>query len=562
MSTLYRKYRPQKFSEVAGQIHIKQVLQNEIKANKIAHAFLFSGSRGIGKTTIARILAKSINCEKRKDGEFEPCNNCDACLEITESKSLDVVEMDAATHTQVDKVRENIIENINFAPANKRYKVFIIDEVHMLSISAFNALLKTLEEPPAHAIFVLATTEIHKIPETIISRCQRFDFQKIGFDDIITRLKILAEKENIEIEDEVFTSIARNAEGGLRDAEGLLGQVFSIFDGKNKITAEEASVVLPKNNFNLVRDFVLLISKKQTPEALRFIFSLSNNGIDTKRFIDEIIEYLRGILSFKYLGNDDVGSNINIENDKEILNNLTAERTVELIEILLKRKETIIYSKIDELPLELAVIEMCEPTHNFQAPKALLEEEVKKNSPVSVIEESQNIVFVKKEEEPASVSSSHGLSEGSKVETSSTKEEKPKEEIKKTIGPVSFSIDKVRKNWHSILNKANDYNPSLPVVLNMGVPLKIEDGVVKIAFQYPLYKDKFNKIENIDSICKIFNEVLKEEAKLEGVLLENGELEEAKKMLPKEPKNNNIEKEASVMSVDKIAEAFGGKIVE
>ena len=200
---LYRKYRPQTFREVSGQTHIKTTLQNELEMDRVSHAYLFSGPRGTGKTTMARLLAKSVNCLSRKKGESEPCSKCEACAEITDGRSLDVIEIDAASHTGVDNVRENIIQSSKFTPTQRKYKVFIIDEVHMLSISAFNALLKTLEEPPKHAMFILATTELHKVPETILSRCQRFIFRIVAYEEIIKRLDYIIAKEEKKVDAEV-----------------------------------------------------------------------------------------------------------------------------------------------------------------------------------------------------------------------------------------------------------------------------------------------------------------------------------------------------------------------
>src|SRR3989344_3003758 len=233
---LYRKYRPQVFSEIIGQEHVVQILTNAITAAKISHAYLFSGPRGSGKTTIARLLAKAVNCEDKKD--YEPCNKCPSCLEINQGRSLDLIEIDAASHRGIDEIRE-LKEGIKFTPTKSKYKVFIIDESHQLTKEAANALLKTLEEPPSHAIFILATTEIQKMIPTVISRCQRFDFRRLTLPEILKRLEIISKKENLQIEKEALEVIALNSGGSFRDAEGLLDQVI-IFSGKEKeIKAED-----------------------------------------------------------------------------------------------------------------------------------------------------------------------------------------------------------------------------------------------------------------------------------------------------------------------------------
>ena len=297
---IYRKYRPQKWSDLTGQNHIKVTLQNEIEAEKIAHAYLFTGPRGIGKTTTARLFAKALNCQERKQGQSEPCNKCDSCLELVEGNDLDILEIDAASHTGVDNVRENIIANARFTPVKRKYKVFIIDEVHMLSISAFNALLKILEEPPEYTIFILATTEVHKVPATIISRCQRFDFKKINAEDLIKRLTLICQQEGVKVSKKVLTNIARVSEGCLRDAESLLGQVLSL--GEKEVSEEEASLIIPASNYNLVVELIDYLRYKNAEQSISLINKLVTDGVDLMQFTDELIEFLRKMILSKISG--------------------------------------------------------------------------------------------------------------------------------------------------------------------------------------------------------------------------------------------------------------------
>src|SRR3989339_1718223 len=281
MATLYRKYRPLTFKDLVGQNHIKTTLEYEVASGKIAHAYLFCGPRGIGKTTIARILAKSINCQNRKDKEYEPCDQCSSCLDVKNDKSLDIIEIDAASHTGVDNVRENIISASRIAPTSLKYKVFIIDEVHMLSNQAFSALLKILEEPPKNVLFILCTTEIHKIPATIISRCQRFDFRRLGTPDMMKKLKFIVNKEKIKIDDKILSAIARQSEGHMRDAESLLGQVVSI--GGKEISAEEADLVIPRSDLGAALGLIGFLAKKDAGRAIELINKSAEEGVQLKR---------------------------------------------------------------------------------------------------------------------------------------------------------------------------------------------------------------------------------------------------------------------------------------
>ena len=286
-----RKYRPGIFDEVVGQPHVVQTLVNAIASKRIAHAFLFSGTRGVGKTTVARILAKCLNCEQGPTGT--PCNTCANCLEITQGTSVDVIEIDGASNTSVDDVRE-IRENVKFTPFRGQYRVYIIDEVHMLSNSAFNALLKTLEEPPAHVVFIFATTEIHKIPATILSRCQHYNFRRISKAEIMARLRHVAERDKLEIEDRSLMALARASEGSMRDALSLMDQVVAF--GGSSIRHSDLEALLGAVPHELVRAMAAAVLDQQSAAAIRTIAEVLDQGHDVRTYCGEIVEYIRNLL--------------------------------------------------------------------------------------------------------------------------------------------------------------------------------------------------------------------------------------------------------------------------
>src|SRR5512146_980681 len=288
---LYRKYRPKNWDEVVGQDHVVTTLRNAIVADRVAHAYLFAGSRGTGKTTLARLLAKAVNC-LNPDPTKRPDNECENCKAVNENRFMDLIEIDAASNTSVDDVRD-LRDKINFSPSQGKYKIYIIDEVHMLSTAAFNALLKTLEEPPPHAIFVLATTEIHKIPATVLSRCQRHEFRRVPVDEIVRQLKLIAKEEKIQADDDALIQIARQSAGGMRDAISLLDQLASM---GQKITLALAQTVMGTATNQTVLDIISSVMEHDPAHGLETIHRALDAGADPRSLARQIVEYLRGLM--------------------------------------------------------------------------------------------------------------------------------------------------------------------------------------------------------------------------------------------------------------------------
>ena len=362
---LYRKYRPQAIEQIVGQEHIKKALANAIQMDRISHAYLFTGPRGTGKTSTARIFAKSLNCEK--GASISPCNECENCKNITSSIPIDVIEIDAASNRSVNDADE-IIQKVALAPVQSRYKIYIIDEVHMLTNQAFNALLKTLEEPPKNVIFILATTEVHKVLDTIKSRCQRFDFKRITTDDITKHLRYISDSEKINITDEALAYIAQNSAGGMRDSIALLDQLSVLNSTDSAISVDDINNLLGRLSFSALTDLFSAIAESNQNNALSVLNDIYNQGNEPAQILSNLLEYLRNALILKSVGDvDNTVVQLNKEQSatlKEKLNTIEAHQLVSLIDKCAEYIKELKLTSNPKLWLDVAILDMSNLTQN------------------------------------------------------------------------------------------------------------------------------------------------------------------------------------------------------
>lgn len=508
MSSLYRRYRPQRWKSISGQDAIKRTIQQEIKDEHLAHAYLFAGPRGVGKTSIARIFAKAINCATQRAGESEPCNKCANCEEITTGRSLDVMEIDAASHTGVDHVRETIIENAQFAPNKVKYKIFIIDEVHMLSISAFNALLKIIEEPPAHVIFILATTELDKVPETIISRCQRFDFKKIPHQEIIARLKRVAEEEKITVEDEVYERVARQSEGCVRDAESLLGQLFSL--GETAITSEMADLVLPRFHTEKLTAFVGSLIKQDVRSNLNLIQTLAADGVDLMLFHDQLIEFLRFVMLAKFnpeLVRESFHLNdAALKSIEDLAGRITPVQLSTLLEKTVNAKKWWKNARIFEIPLELLVLNTAFSTNE----NMLVSQQT--TDPAYITHLQTKPVEISVPHPTPTIAPNQTTTESSQATVTAFK-------TSNSSVPNLITLDEIKKKWNDLLKCVQTYHHSLPLILRMSEPLGVVGNVLRIGLKFTFHRDKIKERKMSDLVEKALMDVLGMPLLIEAVMI-------------------------------------------
>ena len=410
---LYRKFRPQTFEDVKGQDHIVTTLQNQVKSDRIGHAYLFTGTRGTGKTTIAKILARTINCENPIDGC--PCMECAMCKAITAGNSMNVIEMDAASNNGVDSIRQ-IVEEVAYPPTEGKYKVYIIDEVHMLSTGAFNALLKTLEEPPSYVVFILATTEVHKIPITILSRCQRYDFHRISIDTIAARLQELMDKEGVQVEEKAIRYIAKAADGSMRDGLSLLDQCIAFYIGQT-LTYDNVLKVLGAIDTEIFSRLLRYVIAGQVTECIGVIEEIMVQGRDLNQFVNDFTWYLRNLMLLK--SSDDMEDVLEMSSDniallKEEAGMVDTEVLMRYIQVLSALSNDIKFANQKRVLIEIALIKLCKPQMEADISAlnnriANLEKKVEEGVPVVMAAPAQgnaqtpSVAPVKKEPLPAAI---------------------------------------------------------------------------------------------------------------------------------------------------------------
>ena len=496
---LYRKFRPTEFSDVKGQDHIVTTLKNQIKAERIGHAYLFCGTRGTGKTTIAKILAKAVNCEHPVDGN--PCNECEMCRTINHQNSMNVIEIDAASNNGVDNIRE-IVEEVQYSPTQGKYKVYIIDEVHMLSTGAFNALLKTLEEPPSYVIFILATTEAHKIPITILSRCQRYDFKRITIDIIAKRLKELTDKEGIEAEEKAIRYVAKAADGSLRDGLSLLDQCIAFYLGQ-ELTYDRVLEVLGAVDTEVFGRMFRYVAQCQVVPAIELLEELIINGRELAQFVTDFTWYLRNLLLIKT--SKDAPSIIDVSTEQmEVLRQdadiCDTETLMRYIRVLSELSNQIKYASQKRVLVEVALIKLCKPAMETNYDSIL--------DRIRVLEKQleDGIVVTAKD---AGNYSGAGSDRISLDDVNSY----GKEESSSVVYPVAIpeELQEVARNWNAILL---GLPKAVSSMMGSAKPTVGEDNSLLLIFTDPLEEDFVNREHHLQDIESVIRFQIQREVKV------------------------------------------------
>ncbi|WP_160676971.1 DNA polymerase III subunit gamma/tau [Clostridium sp. C8-1-8] len=523
-TALYREWRPKKFEDVVGQEHVTVTLRNQIINNRIAHAYLFCGTRGTGKTSSAKVFAKALNCLNLHDGE--PCNECEMCNKINSGLAIDITELDAASNNGVDKIRD-IIDDVQYPPQEARFKVYIMDEVHMLSQGAVNAFLKTLEEPPKNVIFILATTDPQKLPITILSRCQRFDFKRISKEDISGQLRKIVKEQGVYADDKSLELISRVSDGALRDSLSILDQAISMGNGKIEYDGLVSMLGLVTNEylFNITEAII----ERNIEKTMNIIEEIVFSGKDIHLFIKDLISHYRNLLMVKVTNTPEEVLDMSVENInflKQQATRLRVEEVMRAIRILQEAEESSKLSKQARIYLELASIKLCKI--EYDTSKEVLLTRINK------LEE-----LIKSGKIKVSASSSTGESAKSNIASVNSKSSQPKTVSESTIGDISESnhnthstitIDDVKRAWKDIMEGFKARRAMVVYAsLITGKPSSVEEGIVTIEYeeQYSFNKIRLEKIEVSKTVDEVFSEILRDKVKVR-YKINKGDEEESK----------------------------------
>ncbi len=537
MAVLYQKYRPQKFADIVGQSHIIQTLQNAGASNTLAHAYLLTGSRGVGKTTVARLLAKAANCNNLQNGEV--CSTCDICVAVEAGNFMDLVEIDAASNTGVDNVRE-LIEHVQFKPSLGRKKVFIIDEVHMLSKQAFNALLKTLEEPPAHAMFVLATTDAEKVPDTIISRVQRFDFHRIDATAMISHLKKIAKAENLIHSDEVLQLVVGQSEGGLRDALSLLEKLKAF---GNDLTLEQAQNLLGTASAEKVLQTLSVVFSGDAKQLPALFTDLNQQGIDFAIFNRELLIWLKEILYYKLTGSTSATSLIGksyLTTVSELATNTQSAKIVLVTRLFLRAFQELAYAPSSDLPVLLAAVEASTVMNNGTVNEAVVQKinQTANNStvaPAPVVRSVDDSIDTKPEvAEPINV-----IEESQETVVTDT-------EIG-SFNNQTVTVSEVTQVWPQVVALIREHNSPLSTLLKNSPIQDVVNGVVVIEVRYLFHKENIENKKNASAIMEILRKVTGKPVGFKAVIVKE---------------RNNIPLTETIDAISDAVKIFGGELVE